>query len=376
MESKMAILKIVSGVDDGGVFTSECNYISGFKQRGFKVDLVIVGKGDRVDDYSLIADNVLVLDSLSSNLSGGIVKILNEIVKIRKYGSENYRTVTSELAGPYHSIIYRRPMYMYLASRLSKTYGTRAFWHMPNVVGSRASQIFYTVFLKWNRIIPIANSIFTQQSLGLVCKHFVYPGYSEDRVILCDENYREELGIPESAAVYGMAGRICYDKAHDILVEAFIKSEAFKQGAHLILAGGFENEKYKNLILKKVENTINLQIHLVGRISNLPKFYSTIDVAINARRNAEPFGISIAEALGAGKPVIAYRIGGPEEMLIEGVNGWFVNEASVDGYLETLNRANRRKDQWNSMVTPLSKLQTLTTKHNVDKFIKIINQES
>ncbi len=52
----------------------------------------------------------------------------------------------------------------------------------------------------------------------------------------------------------------------------------------------------------------------------------------------EAFGNVVMEALACGVPVIAYRRGGPAEMIGEGRTGWLVEPDSVDGLVDAVRR--------------------------------------
>jgi UDP-glucose:tetrahydrobiopterin glucosyltransferase len=52
----------------------------------------------------------------------------------------------------------------------------------------------------------------------------------------------------------------------------------------------------------------------------------------------EAFGNVVIEALACGVPVIAYRRGGPAELVREGETGWLVEPDSVDGLVEAIAR--------------------------------------
>ncbi len=55
-------------------------------------------------------------------------------------------------------------------------------------------------------------------------------------------------------------------------------------------------------------------------------------------RWVEAFGNVLIEALACGVPVIAYRRGGPAEIVQEGKTGWLVEPDSVSGLIEAINR--------------------------------------
>lgn len=370
---KIKLLKFVNGNDDGGVFTSESNYILCLKDLGVTVDLVIVGEGDRVLTYQQLADKNVHLPSLHSNLGGGFIKKIREILKIWLYGSRHKKRV-STLGTQYTAIIYRRPIFVFLAGMVGAALRTKVFWHMPNIVSNKFSRWFYTSCFKKYSIIPIANSEYTKSTLPNICKHVIYPGYSAHRVGKVSDTFRQELNIDQGASVFGMAGRICFDKAQDILIEAFLASNAIRKGAHLIFAGRFETEDLKRELESLCGDFLGNRIHFLGRIDDLPKFYSTIDIALNGRRNVEPFGISIAEAQAAAKPVIAYYLGGPSEMIEDGKSGWLVRSPDANSWMNAFNDALDKKAAWAKMGQRATEgLSKFSVENNVKKLLELIH---
>lgn len=56
----------------------------------------------------------------------------------------------------------------------------------------------------------------------------------------------------------------------------------------------------------------------------------------------EDFGMAPVEAMGAGKPVVAFRAGGALETVIDGETGVFFDRPAVDGLIEALDRLDRQ----------------------------------
>jgi glycosyltransferase involved in cell wall biosynthesis len=54
--------------------------------------------------------------------------------------------------------------------------------------------------------------------------------------------------------------------------------------------------------------------------------------------HAESFGLSIAEAQGAGLPVISYRVGAVPEVVADGITGWLVPQGDVALLAEAITR--------------------------------------
>ncbi|MEJ5994823.1 glycosyltransferase family 4 protein [Pedobacter sp. Du54] len=372
----MRILKIVSSTDGGGVLTCETQYIKCMRSQGILVDLVIIGNGKRKDFYASLSDNFVELDNLKWSYIGNFSNRINAIIQTYRYGKRNLKKVVTSLSGNYDAVIYRRPNFLFLASFLAKQYDSAAFWHLPGIVSNRLAKMMYSFLCKKFSIVPIANSEYTKKSLGDVCRHFVYPGFDSKRIILGDKTYRNELGIPEGVPVYGMVARVCYDKAQDLLIGGFINSKAIESNGHLLIAGASNQAEY----LKELHNLAGAfygkNVHFLGEITDLSKFYSTIDVAVNSRRNVEAFGISIAEALGAGKPIIAYKLGGPSEMIKNNVNGWLIDYPNLDSYRQAIDLSLSKKSEWESIGFAGKAMSNIfSVDFNVSKLLNIIRSK-
>lgn len=371
----MRILKILNGNDDGGVFTCETQYISELKKQNVFVYGVIIGEGKSTDYYKEILNGYLELPAFNAKFSGSLINILKGFYRAYNYGKKQSKQVFDQFEGlEFDAIIYRRVTFLFFAGIIGEKMGKPTFWHMPNIVSSKFSYLFYNLFLRLFLIEPVANSKYTQSTIGRICKEVIYPGFDAKRVQGGTMLYREKLRFQENVPVYGIAARINPDKAQDIIVKAFIKSEAANRGGHLLIAGGIDDQEYFDKIEKLAGSYWNRQIHYLGRISDLNNFFASIDVMINGRVNAEPFGISIAESLGAGVPVIAYYLGGPEEMIEHGETGWLVRTATVEAYCECLNESLSMGEQFEAMKYKCRQKSGLfSVESNIKKFIQVIS---
>jgi len=123
---------------------------------------------------------------------------------------------------------------------------------------------------------------------------------------------------------YLTVSRLVPYKNIELLVRTFNKS-----GKRLVVVGtGSELSRLRRLARSNITFT--------GQITDeeLAGYYSSCQAFLQA--NVEDFGISMVEALSAGKPVIAYREGGAGEIVKDQVTGILVKEQSVTAFLQAL----------------------------------------
>lgn len=100
-----------------------------------------------------------------------------------------------------------------------------------------------------------------------------------------------------------------------------------KIDAKLIIAGRGDIKRYNHL-LPQSENNITV----TGYINDitLKKLYSASDVFVLPSK-LEGFGLSIVEAMAAGKPVVATSVGAIPEIIENGKNGLLVHPSDIEG---------------------------------------------
>jgi glycosyltransferase involved in cell wall biosynthesis len=81
------------------------------------------------------------------------------------------------------------------------------------------------------------------------------------------------------------------------------------------------------------------RVTLMGYVSDeaLPWLYRLCDVFVLPSVSAESFGITLIEAMAAGKPIVASRIGGVPEIVDDGVNGLLFEPWDSRGLSEAVN---------------------------------------
>jgi glycosyltransferase involved in cell wall biosynthesis len=130
------------------------------------------------------------------------------------------------------------------------------------------------------------------------------------------------LGIPDKPIVL-FVGR--YDdprKDIDALLDAF-RIVVGRIGSTLVIVG----KGNKDVLMKKADRRgVSDKILVAGYISDegVRDLYSACDIYVSSSR-LEGFGLTILEAMAAGKPVVATDVGAIAEILEDGKNGFLVH---------------------------------------------------
>jgi glycosyltransferase involved in cell wall biosynthesis len=139
---------------------------------------------------------------------------------------------------------------------------------------------------------------------------------------------RKELGLYDRFTVL-FTGTIDGRKNPSIIVNAF---RSFKNNPtiQLVIVGPVrDNGLEKNKIMKIIEAEKLDNVHLVSYTNEIEKYYKASDVFVLPSSN-EGLSNSLLEAQACGLPAIVTKISGSEDMIVDGVNGRFIETDSDD----------------------------------------------
>lgn len=129
---------------------------------------------------------------------------------------------------------------------------------------------------------------------------------------------RKELGIPPGATLIGSVGHLRPEKAYEVLLEA---ATELSPEVHVLVAGeGSERAKLERL---RSHLGLDRRVHLPGARRDVADVLSALDVAVCCS-DFEGGPLSVMEYMAASLPVVATRVGGLPELIIDGETGLLV----------------------------------------------------
>ncbi len=118
---------------------------------------------------------------------------------------------------------------------------------------------------------------------------------------------RTELGLGAETCVLGTVGRLVPIKAHDILLQAFARLAARQDDVVLCIAG--DGPLRGELEQTARELGVSGRVLFLGIRYDLRSLYADLDVFVLSSRN-EGTPVALIEALAAGVPAVATKVGG------------------------------------------------------------------
>ncbi len=162
-------------------------------------------------------------------------------------------------------------------------------------------------------------------------------GIPRDRVAVV-ENGVDTVGLQSVASPrttgplrVGYLGTLIPSKGLDVLVRAFVQTFLTADGAPtatLAIHGNFVpyhgDEGFQERALATVPEGAPVRYHGPYTTADLPRLFADLDVLVAPALWREAFGLTVREAQAAGRPVIVSRIGGIQDAVEDGVEGFVV----------------------------------------------------
>lgn len=152
-------------------------------------------------------------------------------------------------------------------------------------------------------------------------------GIGEDRVSIIyggvpvSEKQKKEFSTAflGKRQIITFAGGLVWQKGVDVLLRAYELVNEQRSGTALVIVGSGKQQAS----LERLDSELGTNAHFVGSVESLCPVLEKSAVLVLPSRE-EGFGIVLLEAMDAGVPVVASRVGGIPEIIEHGYNGMLV----------------------------------------------------
>jgi glycosyltransferase involved in cell wall biosynthesis len=180
---------------------------------------------------------------------------------------------------------------------------------------------------------------------------------------------KKELKISKDKKIVGSISRLDWWKGYDLFLEVAKKITKINNNVLFLIAGdGPEKEKIINFIEK---HNLSSKIIFLGFQKNIVEIINLCDIVVNLSTQPEPFGRTIIEAMSCGKVVIATNLGGPKEIIENGIDGFLV-EPKVDEICELVSQVLSDKTLYEKI--SLSAIKKVKEEFSLQKQIQQIEE--
>ncbi|MBU2810378.1 glycosyltransferase family 4 protein [Acidithiobacillus thiooxidans] len=203
-------------------------------------------------------------------------------------------------------------------------------WYLHDILNSEhfgKAQLLAARYTARKSTQILVNSKSTKEALQILTgrndnTHLIYNAFNTKPFVQTansQENQREALGF-DSRPLVGVFGRLSPWKGQDV----FLRTLAMMPAVQGLIVGSpmFGEDAYAQHLEQEIK-TLGLEnrVKLLGFRSDIPELMKTCDIIAHTSIAPEPFGRVIVEGMLSGRPVVASKSGGPNEIIENGVTG-------------------------------------------------------
>jgi len=375
------VLSIIDSLNpkDGGPSHSLFDMALSNKQNNIQHDILYIGKKQKINDLSgikIIALNDSIFKyGISLKLIFWLYQNKNNYNLFIIHGLWQFITLLSRIIIPNKYLVFTHGMLdPYFKSEKFKSFKKKIYWNIFEKKNLLKAKFVLLNSIKEKKQI---NNTFVKTN-GIKFKLINYGIYPKDINFKKSKlKFYSKFKFLENYKLIVYIGRIHPKKGLDILIDAF---EKIDNKRYILLIAGDINNKYAKALIQKVKNKNNSKKIIFANFLKGEIKWGAISNAASTilPSHGENFGVSIAESLLAGTPVICSNKVGTSKQIKESNAGIIVknNKLSLyQGIMKFINLSQKQKEKLSkNSITCFNKNFNIKINHNFSDFLKkIIN---
>jgi len=375
------VLSIIDSLNpkDGGPSHSLFDMALSNKQNNIQHDILYIGKKQKINDLSgikiIALNNSIFKYGISLRLIFWLYQNKNNYNLFIIHGLWQFITLLSRIIIPNKYLVFTHGMLdPYFKSEKFKSFKKKIYWNIFEKKNLLKAKFVLLNSIKEKKQI---NNTFVKTN-GIKFKLINYGIYPKDINFKKSKlKFYSKFKFLENYKLIVYIGRIHPKKGLDILIDAF---EKIDNKRYILLIAGDINNKYAKALIQKVKNKNNSKKIIFANFLKGEIKWGAISNAASTilPSHGENFGVSIAESLLAGTPVICSNKVGTSKQIKESNAGIIVKNNKLSlykGIMKFINLSQKQKEKLSkNSITCFNKNFNIKINHNFSNFLKkIIN---
>lgn len=339
---RVKVLRIITRLNIGGPAIHAVLLTSGFNDERFESQLVTGKLEPQESDMSYYAGKYAVTPLYIENMSreirlGRDFAAFKELLKIIRHTKPNIvhtHTAKAGMLGRAAAIIGKVPVIIH-------TFHGNIFQGYFGKIKTSFFILIEKILAKFStRIIAISSQQKKELLNFRIAKdsqiEVIKLGFQFQNVIPAETDkgvFRKEHNIPDKALLIGIIGRLVPIKNHKLFLS--IAEEILKDHEDVYFAiigdGELRKEIEREIELKRLSD----RVFITGFIEDLRKVYADLDLVILTSCN-EGTPVALIEAMACKKIVMSTRVGGVEDFINHGKNGYYFALQDREGFIKEI----------------------------------------
>lgn len=175
---------------------------------------------------------------------------------------------------------------------------------------------------------------------------------------------RQNLNISKKT-VFTVTGRLAQVKGWDLILDAFSIFLKQESDAELIFVGDGEDRQKIEYRIKQLAITNNVRITGFINPTEVSKFINVADLCLVGSYR-EGWSVAMCEMLACGKGIVSTDVSGARNMIIDGMNGYIINDRNPELFCDYMQRALKIEDKFKVSIELANKYLVSSLKNDLD----------